>query len=187
MTNNYSKYLLIFFIIFSSNLLLARNNDPADFNPYIKVGECKADSGNFDTGNDGQLYVLKKEDFELRLKQNSSVSVSKNPLALTDELEIKKGIVGLKVASDTLYLKTPYADMRLRNATVTIRVSEHLVRLCVLDGTAIFIKNSNFIPVNKGFEIAASKDKLSKTYKFLDDLHFVWYWKPASEEPSLKD
>ena len=184
----YYIFSLSIYILFAGNCVVsARNNNPDDYKVSVKIGECKVDSGNFDTGNDGQLYLLKNDDFELRLKQNTSVSISKNPLALTDELEIKEGIVGLKVASDTLYIKTPYADMRLRNATVTIRVSEHLVRLCVLEGTAIFIKNSNFVPVNKGIEIAASKDKLSKTYKYLDDLHFVWYWKSPSEEPSLKE
>ncbi len=165
----------------------ARNNNPEDFNPYVRVGECAVEPGYFETKDNGQLYVLKKDDCELRLKQNSIVSVSKNPLALTDELEIKTGIVGLLVASDTLYIKTPYADMRLRNAKVTIRVTKHLVRLCVIEGTAIFIKNSNFIPVSAGNEIAASKDKLSKIYKSLDDLRYAWYWKKAEEEPSLSN
>ena len=187
-TQHNTKLLFVFlYFLLSSISLFARLNNPDDFNPYMKSGECEIKSGDFKTGNNGQLFIQKNNDFELRLKQNSSVSISKNPLALTDELEIKNGVVGLKVASDTLYIKTPYADVRLRNATVIIRVSEKLVRLCVLDGTAIFIKNANFVPVNKSNEIAASKDKLSKIYKYLDDLRFVWYWKSPSEEPSLKD
>ncbi len=187
-TQHNIKLLFVFLsFLLSSVTLFARLNNPDDFNPYMKSGECEINSGDFKTGNNSQLFVQKSDDFELRLKQNSSVSISKNPLALTDELEIKNGVIGLKVASDTLYIKTPYADVRLRNATVIIRVSEKLVRLCVLEGTAIFIKNSNFVPVNKGNEIAASKDKLSKIYKYLDDLRFVWYWKSPEEEPSLKN
>ena len=185
--NNLKSLMLAALLVALPFTSFARNNNPEDFDPYVRVGECTIDSGYFETKDDGQLYVLKKDDFELRLKQNTIVSVSKNPLALTDELEIKSGIAGLMVASDTLYIKTPFADMRLRNAKVTIRVTKNLVRLCVIEGTAIFIKNSNFVSISAGNEIAASKDKLSKTYKYLDDLRYAWYWKKATEEPSLSN
>ena len=181
----YSIFIICF--LFSFQTLYAAKNNPEDYKIIVKVGACNVESGLFETRNDGQLYIQKEDDFELRLKQNSLVSIPKNPLALTDELAIRKGTVGLKVASDTLLIKTAFADVRLRNATVTIRVTDHLVRLCVTEGTAIFIKKANFIPVKAGFEIAASKDKLSTIYKYLDDLHYVWYWKPFDEEPSLRE
>ena len=194
--------------------LFAKINNPEEFDVFFKVGECNLNSGYFETLNDGQLYINKfseiknpndttsnnpeitsdsiavetvKNDFELRLKQNTIVQISKNPLALTDELELEKGIIGLRVASDTLLIRTNFADIRLRNATVTIRKTDNLIRLCVIKGTAIFIKKANFISVEEGHEIAASKDKLSQIYKFLDDLRYVWYWKAPSEEPSLRE
>ena len=196
----YVNILVIFLFFLSLTNIYAKNNKPEDYSPYVKVGEYKIESGYFETKNDGQLYITKtsdistystdlhnkKEDFEIRMKQNTIVSVSKNPLALTDELELQKGTIGLKVASDTLLVKTKFADIRLRNSIVTLIVTDNLVRLCVLKGTAIFIKKSNFISVDAGNEIAASKDKISKTYKFLDDLRYVWYWKSPTEEPSLK-
>ena len=186
-----NKNLLLLPIIlafcFSSQCLLAGKNNPDDFKPTVLVGSCKIEKGYFETEKDGQLFLQKSDDFELRLKQNTVVTLSKNPLALTDELLLKKGLIGVKVLSDTLLIKTDFADLRLRNATVTVRVTDHLVRVCVIEGTAIFIKGTNFIPVEAGNEIAASKDKLSKIYKYLDDLRYVWYWKPFDEEPSLKD
>ena len=185
------KTLIILIIsacfLFSYQILYAAKNNLEDYKVSVKVGSCKVEPGYFETSNDGQLYIQVENDFELRLKQNSAVSVLKNPLALTDELELKKGIIGLKVASDTLLIKTTFGDIRLRNATVTIKLSEHMVRLCVNEGTAIFIKKANFVPVNAGSEIASSKDKLSSIYKYLDDLHYVWYWKPFEEEPSLRE
>ena len=150
-------------------------------------GNCNLESSYFETLNNGQLYLQKGNDFELRLKPNSSIAVLDNPLALTDEFELKKGTIGFKVASDTLLIKTIFGDIRLRNATVTIKLTDHMVRLCVNEGTAIFIKKANFIPVKAGSEIAASKDKLSNIYKYLDDLHYVWYWKSPEEEPSLRE
>ncbi len=177
--------VFIYLLIIDSSVFAAKNN-PEDYKVLVKLGSCKCESGSFETDNDGQLYVQKNNDFELRLKQNSLVSVLNNPLALTDELALKKGIIGLRVASDTLLIKTAFGDIRLRNATVTIKLSEHMVRLCVNEGTAIFIKKANFVPVKAGNEIAASKDKLSTIYKYLDDLHYVWYWKSPEEEPSLK-
>ncbi len=209
--------LLFVLFIFTRAELYAKINKPEEFNIYYKMGECRLDSGYFETLCDGQLYINKnseikesektnskninnqiitsdsiavetiKTDYELRLKQNSIVKISNNPLALTDELEFEKGIIGLKVASDTLLIRTDFADIRLRNATVTIRKTDFLIRLCVIKGTAIFIKKANFISVEEGNEIAASKDKLSQIYKYLDDLRYVWYWKSPLEEPSLRD
>lgn len=186
--NKYTKFIIIVISYLSIiNCLYARNNNPEDFKVITSVGDSKVNSRIFETGNDGQLYINKVNDFELRLKQDSIVKISDNPLALTDELEIKNGTIGLKVASDTLYIKTKFADVRLRNATIIIKVSEFLVRLCVIKGTAIFIYKSNFIPVNEGFEIAASKDKFSNIYKYLDDLRYVWYWTTPDKEPSLEE
>lgn len=185
-----NKYLIffvvLFYILLNNSSIYATKNNPEDYKITVKVGSCKIESGVFETGNDGQLYARKKDDLELRLKQNSLVSVLDNPLALTDELAVKKGVIGLRVASNTLLIKTTFGDIRLRNATVTIKLSEHMVRLCVNEGTAIFIKKANFVPVKAGNEIAASKDKLSTIYKYLDDLHYVWYWKAPEEEPSLR-
>ena len=187
---NYKASIILvtlFYLLFNNSSVYATKNNPDDFKPTVLVGKCKIEKGYFETEKDGQLFLQKSDDFELRLKQNTVVSISKNPLALTDELLLKKGIIGVKVLSDTLLIKTTFADLRLRNATVTVRVTDHLVRVCVLEGTAIFIKGTNFIPVSAGNEIAASKDKLSKIYKYLDDLRFVWYWKSPEEEPSLKN
>ena len=178
--------IALIYLLFINSSVFAAKNSFDEYKVLVKTGSCKCESGSFETDNDGQLYVQKKDDFELRLKQNSLVSVLDNPLALTDELALKKGIIGLRVASDTLLIKTTYGDIRLRNATVTIKLSEHMVRLCVNEGTAIFIKKANFVPVKAGNEIAASKDKLSTIYKYLDDLHSVWYWKSPEEVPSLR-
>ena len=187
MKNKLFYLMLIICFLFSYQTLYAAKNNPEDYKITVKVGSCKIEPGYFETSNDGQLYIQKDNDFELRLKQNSIVSVLNNPLALTDELELKKGVIGLKVASDTLLIKTSFGDIRLRNATVTLKLSEHMVRLCINEGTAIFIKKANFVPVNAGSEIASSKDKLSSIYKYLDDLHYVWYWKSPEEEPSLRE
>ena len=178
---------IIGFLFSYQNLFAAKNNNPDDYKIIVQLGNCNVKSDLFQTFDDGQLYIQKANDFELRLKQNSEISLSNNPLALTDELILKSGVVGFKVASDTLLIKTEFADVRLRNATVTISITNHLVRLCVIEGTAIFIKKANFIPVKAGNEIAASKDKLSSIYKYLDDLHYVWYWKSPQEEPSLRE
>ncbi len=185
--NNIKKYVIIICCLLLTNISLARHNNPEDFKTIVKKGQCSYESGVFETKDDGQLYIQKKDDFELRLKQNTLVAISKNPLALTDELELEKGLIGLKVASDTLYIKTKFADLRLRNASVVIKLSNNLVRVCVLEGTAVFIHKANFISVNSGSEIAASSDRLSNIYKYLDDLRFVWYWKSPNEEPSLLD
>ena len=184
------KYLLVIaaltYLLLTNSIVLASKNLD-DYKLLVNIGSYTVESGFFETANDGQLYIQKKDDFELRIKQNSIVSVLDNPLALTDELELKKGLIGVKVASDTLLIKTKFGDIRLRNATVTIKLSDHMVRLCVNEGTAIFIKKANFVPVKAGSEIAASKDKLSNIYKYLDDLHYVWYWKTPEEEPSLRE
>ena len=121
----------------------------------------------------------------MRLKQNTNISVSNDKLAYTDELILNEGLIGLKVASDTLLVKAPHADIRLRNATVTIKVSKHMTRLCVLKGTAVLKQKSNIVSVKAANEIAASKNKVSLVYKFLDDLRYVWYWTTPDKEPSL--
>lgn len=177
--------LYIFLSLFDSSAFAVVNN-PDDFKAYLLLGYCNINQGSFKTGNDGQMYVMKKEDFEIRLKQDTSVSISDSPFALTDELVLDKGIMGLKVASDTLFLKTPFANIRMRNATVVVRVSDNLVRICVIKGSCVVMQKTNIVLLEMGKEIAASKNQLSKQYKYLDDLRYVWYWTTPDKEPALR-
>lgn len=181
------KFFLILSLCLVCNIAFARANDPADFVPTLKVGSVITDNGTFVTGNDGQCYIEKKDYLEFRLKQNTSVNLTNNPFAFIDEVELKQGLMGIKTASDTLLVKTPHTDVRVRNALVVIKVSEFMTRVCVIKGTAYLMLNTNIVSLEAGKEIAACKDHFSKQYKYLDDLRYVWYWVTPDKEPSLRD
>ncbi len=181
--------LLLILLLFCPvcNLAFARANDPADFVTAFKLGSVTVDNGTFITGDDGQCYIEKKEYLEFRLKQNTSVNLTNNPFAFIDEVELKQGLMGIKTVSDTLLVKTPHTDVRVRNALVVIKVTEFMTRVCVIKGTAYLMLNTNIVSVEAGKEIAACKDHFSKQYKYLDDLRYIWYWVSPDKEPSLEE
>lgn len=161
-------------------------NDLNSYELYFKYGDGVIDGCDFKTYDNGQYY-FKNSNIELRLKQNSSISVTNNPLALTDEFIFNKGVIGLKVASDTVLVKTPYGEVRARNSTIVLKNSEDLIRICVIKGNVTIKKKTNFISLPAGKEIAISHNQVSKPYKYLDDLRYTWYWVEPAREPAFRD
>jgi len=136
------------------------------------------------TGNDGVVFVKPTKDTEFRLREDSSLNA-----IFSSTFVVRKGIVGVKVASDSILIETPHTNMRLSNCIAVIKVNSLLSRICVIRGKAILRHGKRSLEeviLPAGFEIAASSGKISAAYPYNDELRYAWYWTTPALEPSLQ-
>ena len=136
------------------------------------------------TGNDGIVFVKPSTDTEFRLREESSLDAVSSSAFI-----VRKGIVGIKIASDSILIETPHASVRLSNCIAVIKVNSLLSRICVIRGKAILRHGKRSIEeviLPAGFEIAASSGRISAAYPYNDELRYAWYWTTPALEPSLQ-
>ncbi len=130
----------------------------------------------------GQCFLNLDGKTEVRMKEDSQL-IFKG----ADQIEVRKGVVGVKASAANLKLNTSHVEMLLENGIAVIKTSSALTRICVVKGS-IVLKNPRQrqqITISAGNEVAAGSGMFSKLYTFNDDLRFTWYWVEPAKEPGL--
>lgn len=132
---------------------------------------------------DGQCFLEKAKNFELRLKEDSSMC-----FISSSSFELRKGTMGIKNASYPIAINTPHLNIEFDDAMVVIKVNPVLTRVCVIRGKAEVWqgKSRDKISVSVNQEIAAAPGRVSKPYPRSDELRFTWYWVEPAKEPGLQ-
>lgn len=132
---------------------------------------------------DGQCFFQRDKTLDLRLKEDSNLA-----FVASSSFELRKGIMGVKIASYPVLVTTPHLKIELADALVVIKVNPVLTRVCVIRGKAVVWqgKSRDKIVVSVNNEIAAAPGRLSKLYPRSDELRFTWYWVEPEKEPGLQ-
>ncbi|MGM0598251.1 MAG: hypothetical protein ACQETH_00420 [Candidatus Rifleibacteriota bacterium] len=149
----------------------------------IKPGKIQLKKGlTLLTIFDGHCFVSDQEK-EIRLKE-SSLLVFKEK----EQVEIRKGIVGIKNDSGNLKITIPHAYLEMQKGIVVIKTNPILTRISVVKGEVfLFNKEHNSkVVIAKGKEVAAGGGMFSKFYQQTNELRYSWYWVKPSMEPSLR-
>ena len=177
----------LFFLNSTVSTLCAEQVRFCNYESVFVTGEVVGDSTSVLTGCNGQLFLSDNNGLELRLKQDTSIKRMNEPLSCKNKIFLERGTLGVRVASETVLIRTPFAAIRTRNATIVLKVTDTMTRLCVLKGNAVLKQGTNFVSVNQNNEIAVAKWKVSSPYRFLDDLRYTWYWTTADKEPAFRE
>jgi hypothetical protein len=150
-----------------------------DGNPFrIQEGNYPYTKGmEILTLSEGQIVLKIKDDYEVRLKEDSIVRFGSGK-----SIFFSRGTIGIKSSLNPVIFKTPHLEGKLNKGTIVIKTNPILTRICLIDGELEVEKAGKSIKMSKGSEIAASDTKLSQEYKRTAELRFTWYWKENPEE-----
>lgn len=136
------------------------------------------------TSSDGQCFMQPGKDLELRLKEDTNMA-----FVSSSSLELRKGILGVRVATFSAAISTPHLEIILHPGLFVVKVNPVMTRICVIKGTAEVWRRRSLerkvLIANQ--ELAAATGTVSKVYPRTDELRFTWYWVEPEKEPGLMD
>ncbi|MBF0499397.1 MAG: hypothetical protein HQM09_04655 [Candidatus Riflebacteria bacterium] len=137
----------------------------------VQQGFQTTSYGRFSTGPDGQITLKSAHATEIRLKENTVLSVS-----ASDAFDLERGLAGFH-GSSSIIITAPHIRIAFFDGLLVVKAHPLLTRAAVLKGDAVL---SNSIGDKRTLashqEGAAGPRELSSVYVATDELYFAWYW-----------